>query len=89
MLNEKLGLVVLSYICSRLMNQHEVIINNILDTFIEMNKGTVNEENINMHYDKHMQILNKMDHEHCCTKSLNITVMLISKNNHVYSTMLL
>ena len=89
MLNEKLGLVVLSCICSRLMNQHEVIINNILDTFIEMNKGTVNEENINMHYDKHMQILKKMDHAHSCTKSLNITEKLISKKNHVYSTMLL
>ena len=30
--------------CRRLMDQHEVIINNILDIFIETNKGTVIEK---------------------------------------------
>ena len=35
------------------MDQNEVIINNIRDIFIEMNKGTVFEENINVYCDKH------------------------------------
>ena len=39
--------------CRRLMDQNVVIINNIWDIFIEMNKGTVFEENINVYYDKH------------------------------------
>ena len=37
----------------RLMEQNEVIIKNIRNIFIEMNKGKVSEENINMYFDKH------------------------------------
>ena len=38
--------------CRRLMHRNEVIINNIRDIVIEMNKGTVSEDNINMYCDK-------------------------------------
>ena len=31
----------------RIMNQHEVIINNIRDGFINMNKGTITKDNNN------------------------------------------
>ena len=39
--------------CRRLMDKNEEIINNIRDIFIEMNKGTVSDKNINMCCDKH------------------------------------
>ena len=35
----------------RLMDKNEEMINNIRDIFIEMNKGTVSDENINMYCD--------------------------------------
>ena len=47
--------------CRRSIYHHEVIINNIRDIFIDMNKGTITEYNINNHCDKHKQILTKMD----------------------------
>ena len=37
------------------MDEHEVIINNIRDLFIDMNKGTITEDNINIKFDKHKQ----------------------------------
>ena len=39
--------------CRRLMHRNEVIINNIRDIVIEMNKGAVSEDNIDMYCDKH------------------------------------
>ena len=76
--------------CRRLIDQHEVIINNIRDTFIEMNKGAATEERINRYYDKHKQILNERNHAYHCMRSLNITKDLISKTkDHVYNTLLL
>ena len=41
------------------MDQNEVIINNIREIFIGMNKSTVSEELINMSCDKYKQILTK------------------------------
>ena len=38
--------------CRRLIDQNEVIINNIRDIFIEMNKGTVSEKSINIYCGK-------------------------------------
>ena len=37
--------------CRRLMNKNEEIINKIRDIFIEMNKGIVSEENIQIYCD--------------------------------------
>ena len=62
----------------RFMYQYKVIINNIRDIFIEINKGTVVEEHINLYCDKHKQILNEMHRAYCCMRSLNITDGLIS-----------
>ena len=61
----------------RLIDQNKVIINTIRDIFIELNKGTITKENINMYCDKHTQISNKMDHAYRCMRSLNITDELI------------
>ena len=41
--------------CRRLMDEHEVIINNIRDIFIDLNNGTITEDNINIKCDKHKQ----------------------------------
>ena len=45
--------------CRRLIDQNGVIINNIQDIFIEMNKGTVSEENITLYCDKYLKKLTK------------------------------
>ena len=50
-----------SWICRRLMDKNEEMINNIRDIFIEINKGIVSDENINIHCDKHKQILTEID----------------------------
>ena len=42
--------------CRRLMGKNEEVINNIRDIVIEMNKGTVSDDNINMYCDKHQTI---------------------------------
>ena len=39
--------------CIRLMDKNEEIINRIRDIFIEMNEGTVSEDNINMYCKEH------------------------------------
>ena len=65
--------------CRRLMDQNELIINNIRNLFIEMNKDIVVEENINMYCDKHKQNFNQMDHAYHCMGILKITDELISK----------
>ena len=50
------------------MNQNEVIINNILDLFIETNEGSISEEGIDTYCDKYKQILNQMDHVYRCMR---------------------
>ena len=42
--------------CRRWMDQYKVMINNIRDMFIEINKGNVSEESINIYCDNHKQI---------------------------------
>ena len=64
--------------------------NNNRDIFIEMNKGDMSGESINMYCDKHKYMFNKIDHVYHFVGSLNITDELISKTkDHVYYTMLL
>ena len=65
--------------CRRLIDQHKVIINNTRDTFIDINTGTITEDNMSMYCDKYTQILNKMDYAYRCMRSLNITNELIIK----------
>ena len=43
----------------RLMDQNEEIINRIRDIFIEMNKGAVSEDKIDMYFGKRQQFLSK------------------------------
>ena len=72
------------------MDENEVMINNIRDMFIEMNKGTVSDDNSNMYCDKRKQTFNEMNHAYRCMRTLIITDDLFSKtNDHVYKTMLL
>ena len=76
--------------CRRLMNKNEDIINKIRDMFIEMNKGTVTEENINMYCDEHKQILTEMDNAYRCMRTLTIRDDLITKTkSHICKTMLM
>ena len=77
--------------CRRLMDQHEIIINNIWDTFIYTNKGIVVKDNINMFCDKHKQRLNERDNTYWCIRSLDIilTTLYPKKQGHVKNTMLL
>ena len=42
--------------CRRVVDTNEEIMNKIRDIFIEMNKGTVSEENINIYCNEHKQI---------------------------------
>ena len=63
--------------CSRLMDKNEEIINNIRDIFIEMNKGTVSDENINMYCDKHKQLFTEIDNVYRCMRILRISKELI------------
>ena len=61
--------------CRRLMDQHELIINNIWDIFININKCTITEDNINIYNDKHTKILNEINHVYRYMRSLNITTV--------------
>ena len=58
--------------CRRLMEKNEEIINSIRDIFIEMNKETVSENNIDIYckYDK--QILTEMDNAYRCMRTSNL-----------------
>ena len=56
--------------CRRLMDQYKVIINIIRDSFIDMNKGTVAEDNISIYCDKHKRISNA-DYYYCNVISLH------------------
>ena len=42
--------------CRRLIDKNEGIINSIRDISIEMNKGTVSEDNINIYCNEHKKI---------------------------------
>ena len=66
------------------------IINSIRDIFIEMKKGTVSEDNINIYCNEHKQILTEMDNAYRCMRTLTITHDLITKTkDHICKTMLL
>ena len=72
------------------MDMNEDIINKIRDIFIEMNKGTVSEENINIYCNEHKQILTEMDNDYRCMRTLTITDDLIIKiKDHMCKKMLL
>ena len=72
------------------MDKNKETINNIRDIFIEMNKGTVSDNNINIYYVKHKQILSEMNNTYRCMRTLKITDDLISKTkDHICKTMLL
>ena len=72
------------------MDKNEEIIKGIRDMFIEMNKGTVSNDNINIYCDKHKQFYTEMDNTYRYTRTLQITDILISKTkNHICKTMLL
>ena len=59
------------------MNKNEEIINSIRCIFIEMNKGTVSDENINMYCDRHKHIFTEMDNAYRCMTGLKIIEELI------------
>ena len=72
------------------MENNEEIINSIRDMFIEMNKGTVSDDNMNMYCDKHKQFFTEINNAYHCIRTLKITNMLISKiKYHICKTMLL
>ena len=72
------------------MDEHEVIINNIRDLFIDMNKGTITEDNIIILCNKHKQGWKKMDHAYRCMRSIHITNNRMSKtNDHIKNIVLL
>ena len=54
------------------MGQNEVIINNIRDVFIEMNKGTEFEDKINIYCNKRKHMSNEMNHAYRCMRTLKI-----------------
>ena len=60
------------------MDQNEEIINRIRDIFIEMNKGAVSEDKIDMYFGKRQQFfLIELDHTYCCMIILKNTDELI------------
>ena len=76
--------------CRILMDKSDEIINKIRDIFIEMNKGTESEENINIYCDKHKQILTEINNAYRCMRTLKITDDLISKTkDHICKTILM
>ena len=76
--------------CRTLMDKNEEIINSIRDIFIEMNKDTVSENNMNIYCKEYKQILTKMDNAYRCMRTLTITDDLITKTkDHICKTMLL
>ena len=76
--------------CRRLMDKNKKIIYKIRDIFIEMNKGTVSEENVHIYFDKHKQFFTEMDYTYRCMRTLKITDDLISKtNDQICKTMLM
>ena len=76
--------------CRRLMEKNEEIINSIRDIFIEMNKGTVSENNIDIYCKYHKQILTEMDNAYRCMRTLIVIDELITKRkDHIYNFFIL
>ena len=76
--------------CRRLMDKSEEIINRIRDMFIEMNKGIVSDNNIDVYCKDHKQILTEMDNAYRYMRTLTITNDLITKTkDHICKSMLL
>ena len=72
------------------MDKKEKIIKGIRDIFIEMYKGTVYNDNIDMYCDKHKQFYTEMDNIYRYMGTIQITDMIISKTKyHSCKTMLL
>ena len=72
------------------MDKNEEIINSIRDNFIEMNKDTVSENNINMYCNEYKHFLTEMDNAYRCMRALIITDDFITKiKDHICKTMLL
>ena len=59
------------------MKKNEEIINSIRDILIEMNKGTVSNDNIIMYYDQHNQMFTEMDNTYHCMITLLIYLRII------------
>ena len=64
------------------MGEHEVIVNDIHDIFININKGTITEDSINNVCDTHKQILDEMDQAYRCMRSLYVTNNFIIQTNN-------
>ena len=76
--------------CRRLIEKNEEIINRIRDMFIEMNKGIVSDNNIDVYCKDHKQILTEMDNAYRYMRTLTITNDLITKTkDHICKSMLL
>ena len=72
------------------MDKNEEIIINVQDIFLEINKGEVFVENINIYCNKHKQFVTEMDNSYRCMRTLKVTDDLIYKTkDHVCKTMLL
>jgi len=72
------------------MKKNEEIINSIRDIFIEMNKGTLSENAIDIYCNSHKQLLTEMDNAYRCMRTLIVTDELITKTKkHICKTMLL
>ena len=59
------------------MDKNEDFINSINDIFIEMNKGTISENNIKIYCKEHTQILTKMDNAYRCKRVNRMTMRTI------------
>ena len=66
------------------MDKNEEIINKIRDIFIEMNKGTVSEENIYIYCDKYKDCFTEMDNAYRCIRTFKIIDDPISKTKKSY-----
>ena len=72
------------------MDKDEEIIYIIRDIFIEINKGTVSDNNINIHCDKHKQMFTEMDNAYRCMRTLKLMDEIILKTkDHICKTMLM
>ena len=72
------------------MDKNEDIISSIRYVFIEINKGTISENNIKMYCKEHKQILTEMDNAYRCMRTLIITDDLVTKTkDHICKKMLL
>ena len=59
------------------MDKNEEVIISIRDIFIEMNKSTVSENNINIHCNEHKQILTETNNAYRCITTLTIEMVQV------------